>query len=306
MSNPFDIFNDGLDAPAAAGPAMPSVAKAQAGEGFVEACPKCRGTGRFISYSGRTLGDCFACKGAGKRTFASSSDDRAKSRNRAAAKRIEREQQIEIDGKAWLAAHPAEAKWLADTAKRNVERDGSFTFPQELLTKLWQYGSLTDGQLAAVQRLMAKDADRAAARAAAAPVVEAAGVDRLKAAFDTAAAYTAAKARGLTVKSPKITLGGVTIKPAKATSANPGALYAYDADGEYLGKIKDGRFLAIGACTEADKAAVVAFVSNPDPAQAAKVYGQETGVCCICNATLRSEWRLRGIGPICSEKFGWG
>jgi hypothetical protein len=77
-----------------------------------------------------------------------------------------------------------------------------------------------------------------------------------------------------------------------------------DADDSiYLGKIMGGRFMASRDCTPEQSAQVLAFVANP--AEAAKVYGQETGVCCICNATLRSEWRLRGIGPICAEKFGW-
>ena len=53
----------------------------------------------------------------------------------------------------------------------------------------------------------------------------------------------------------------------------------------------------------ARKAQVLKFVA--DPAEAAKVYGQETGICCVCNATLKSKWRLRGIGPVCAEKMGW-
>ncbi len=71
----------------------------------------------------------------------------------------------------------------------------------------------------------------------------------------------------------------------------------------YLGKIVGGKFHASRDCSLGQEKQVLAFVS--DPAAAAKVYGQETGVCCVCNATLRSEWRLRGIGPICAEKFGW-
>jgi len=280
---------------------------------FSEGCPKCRGTGTFISYSGRALGPCFACKGAGRNTFKTSPEDRAKAQARASAKRVEKGQQIEADAKAWIDANPAEAKWLADAGKRNADRGGTFTFPADVLNKLWQYGSLTDGQMAAVRKLMARDVERTAERAkareavvAAAPVVEAAGIDRLKAAFDAAAAYTAAKAKGLTVRSPKITVGGITISPAKATSANPGALYVKSRgpDGDfYLGKIAGGKFLASRECSPQDSERVLAFVANP--AEAAKVYGQETGICCICNATLRSEWRLRGIGPICATKFGW-
>lgn len=30
------------------------------------ACPKCEGSGKFIGYIGRIVGDCFACKGSGQ------------------------------------------------------------------------------------------------------------------------------------------------------------------------------------------------------------------------------------------------
>ncbi len=65
----------------------------------------------------------------------------------------------------------------------------------------------------------------------------------------------------------------------------------------------NGQFFAARDCEEARKTQVLKFVS--DPAEAAKVYGQETGICCVCNATLKSKWRLRGIGPVCAEKMGW-
>lgn len=94
----------------------------------------------------------------------------------------------------------------------------------------------------------------------------------------------------------------MTISPAKATSANAGALYV-KAGSTYLGKITGGKFFASRDCQPEEQAKVLSFVA--DPAAAAKAYGQETGVCCVCNATLRSEWRLRGIGPICAEKMGW-
>jgi hypothetical protein len=149
---------------------------------------------------------------------------------------------------------------------------------------------------------MADRATAAVERIANAPVVETTGVDLLKEAFDKAAAYAAAKATGLTIRNPKITVGGITISPAKAASKNPGALYV-KADGVYLGKISDGKFIASRDCTDEQQAQILAFVASP--AEAAKVYGQETGVCCVCNAALKSEWRLQGIGPICATKFGW-
>ena len=33
---------------------------------FVQVCGKCQGSGRFIGYTGRDMGECFACKGDGK------------------------------------------------------------------------------------------------------------------------------------------------------------------------------------------------------------------------------------------------
>ena len=42
---------------------------------FTETCPACRGSGNFVSYTGRVVGNCFKCKGAGKRTFATSPHD---------------------------------------------------------------------------------------------------------------------------------------------------------------------------------------------------------------------------------------
>lgn len=143
---------------------------------FSEPCPKCRGTGRFTGWSGRTLGQCFACKGAGKKSFKTSSTDRARSRENAQAREAAKAASA-LD--TFKAEHPDVWAWM----------DGStFEFAVSLRGSLERFGSL-------------------------------------------------------------------------------------------------------------------AFIA--DPKAAAEAYGQETGVCCICNATLTSEWRLRGIGPICAQKFGW-
>src|SRR5215472_12829339 len=86
-----DDLSDLLGA-AAIGPALPAINRAPADfvpaiERFAEGCPKCRGTGRFISYSGRDCGPCFACKGAGQQTFKTSPETRAKAREGAAARK---------------------------------------------------------------------------------------------------------------------------------------------------------------------------------------------------------------------------
>jgi len=173
----------------------------------LNACPKCDGTGQFITYSGRVGGDCFACNGTGE-------------------KRQARPQ------------------------------------PQ---------------------------------------VADAAGVDRLKDAFDHAKTWAEVRGRG--IKGLRLTIGNVVISPAGETSANPGALYVKSA-GVYLGKIKDGRFYCSRDCTPDDETRVLAFVK--DPKAAAESYGIETGTCCVCNATLTREESISGgIGPICRAKMGW-
>jgi hypothetical protein len=288
------MFNDHLDAlfagdvgPVRSEPVKPVEYKPATTQ-FEEGCPKCRGTGRFVAYSGRVLGNCFACKGAGKKVFKSSAADRAANREKAAMKKeLATAEQIA----AFQQREPEVFAWLnTETQKREP-----FAFAVSMVEAIGKYGDLTDRQLDTCKRLAAK----AAAPKVQAPSIDTAGIDRLKESFDKAIAYSAAKGLKL---SPRITIDGMTISPAKANSANPGALYV-KAGQIYLGKVAQGRFYASRECTDADSAKVQTFIANP--AEAAKVYGQTTGTCCICNATLRSEWKHRGIGPICAEKFGW-
>jgi len=299
LNDPLDeLFRSAADtATRPAKPVPPAHFVPAVERAFTEACSRCGGSG-FWAY-GRV---CFKCSGDGKQVFKTSADDREKARNRASQKRVEKGQQIEMDRDAFYAREPQVKAWL----EAECSRPEPFAFAVAMVETLNKFGDLTERQLETCRRLAAKaalrKAERAAAREAAkaaAPVADVAGINRLKAAFDQAIAYSAAK--GLT-KHPRITVGDLTISPAKANSANPGALYVKER-GEYLGKVADGRFVSSYACTAGQRAKVMEFLANP--AAAAKVYGQETGICCVCNAVLRSEWRLRGIGPICAEKFGW-
>lgn len=260
---------------------------------YTEVCSKCRGTGRFTGWSGRTFGECFTCKGKGRFEYKTSPEARAQKRQQAAP----RAERLEAD--AWAIfkeQNPAVGAWIE-------ARRASFDFAAKMYDAATRFGGLTAGQTEAVERCIARDAAKAAERAEraqAAPQADTAGVDRLKASFDRAVAYAAEK--GLTMRTPKITIGGVTISPAKASGKNPGALYV-KAGTTYLGKIQDGRLFAARECTTEQEKQVLSFIA--DPAEAAKVYGQTTGVCCVCNATLKSKWKLAGIGPICAEKMGW-
>jgi hypothetical protein len=307
MINPGSDLNDSLDdlLSAPVGEVRKATVNAPAdfrsASEFLEPCRKCGGSGLW---GGRQGYPCFACKGKGKLSFKTSPEARASARARTETKRVEKAQ----EDRTWRETHKAEVTWLYAAAERQLEishKGGNvWNFPIKVSESLSQFGTLTDGQLAAVKKCMERDAERKAewlkSREADAAAVDTAGIDRLKKAFDTAVAN--ANEKGLSLRSPRITIGGMTISPAKAESKNPGALYV-KAGQQYLGKVADGRFFGVRECTDEQKAKVLEFIA--DPQKAAEAYGQTTGVCCICNATLKSKWKLRGIGPICAEKFGW-
>src|SRR6187455_3511850 len=116
------MFNDSLEGlfggdtgPVRIKPVRPAPSYKPATERFAEGCTKCRGTGKFISYAGRIIGNCFSCKGKGKNVFKTSPDVRAKARNSAA----ERKERIQLQGiEAFKADHQAAYEWLVATAPR--------------------------------------------------------------------------------------------------------------------------------------------------------------------------------------------
>lgn len=158
------------------------------------------------------------------------------------------------------------------------------------------YGRLTDNQMAAIERCIAKDnarrAERAAERTQAAPAVE---ISKVETALRTA------QANGL--QWPKLRLGSFAFSLAGEASKNAGATYVKRGE-TYLGKVQDGRFFCSRDCDEPTKAAIVAAVNDPEAAAIA--YGKATGSCSCCGRTLTNQESIDlGIGPICREKFGW-
>lgn len=112
--------------------------------GFVEDCPKCRGTGNW-----RPGYKCFKCKGTGKLQFKTSPAARAASRKSAQArKQKSREENIA----AFKAAHPVEAAWL-------ISHSDGTTFADSLRQGVEKYGHLTEKQLAAVRKGIARERD---------------------------------------------------------------------------------------------------------------------------------------------------
>jgi len=250
---------------------------------YRENCVKCAGRGQFISWSGRSLGKCFACDGVGHKTFKTDAATRAGNRAKVAQRKINNEAKNE----AWVKeAHPAQHAWL-------VAKAPTFAFAQSLLDAARKYGELTDGQVAAIDKCIARDAERQAAaqaRAEAAPTVE---TKKLFAAFDKA------KASGL--KYPKLHLQDLTISPAGASSKNAGSLYVKSGE-TYLGKITNEKFFASRDCNDAAAQTVASAIA--DPLAAAVATGKLTGRCCCCGRELTDPVSVeRGIGPICEANW---
>ena len=264
-----------------------------AGYRYEEKCDKCRGTGRFVGYTGRVLGPCFTCEGKGIRKFKTSPEARA-ARNANERRAEQKAQSLRENAQLWRETNRADWNWMSDKAE-------SFDFARSMVDALASYGTLTAKQHETVTRLRVRDEERNAARkveaeqrAANAPAVDA---SRIAEAFATA--------QGNGVKRPRMVLNGFKISLAPMTGRNAGALYVVRVeDDQYLGKIMDGRFSRVRECDEATEARVVAVVN--DPKGEAIAYGQRTGNCCICNRELTNHASIdAGIGPICAAKFGW-
>lgn len=275
---PENDLEEAIAAPKAPIDSLPGLPPA-----FTETCPSCRGSGQFISYTGRVTGQCFKCKGKGTLAFKTSRQDRAaakSSKTRQAASRAQRN----LDD--FKTAEPIIWAWM----------DGNdFPFAVSMREAVAKYGHLTERQADACNRMIAKRDEAKAA--AVARVTNAVTIDMMK----IEAAFAKA---GTSLKAPKLRVAGLTLSFAKATSANAGAIYVKTGD-RYLGKIKDAKFIRSRDCADEQEARLVEVAT--DPLGAAIAYGRLTGNCACCGRGLTDpESVARGIGPVCAANYGWG
>lgn len=256
-----------------------------------EPCASCGGSG---VWRGRLK--CFRCKGAGMLKLGGNArSDAAKKAS------VTRQRNLEEKIDAFRAANPAIMAWFS----RNTERGNAFAL--SLWEKFQQYGDLTEGQRAAIERDIAKRDAKIEERKQALDI----DVGGLVSVFDYAAKNGA--------KRLSIRTEHVVFSLAKATGKNPGAVYAKDrVSGEYLGKIIGGKFSRTFACTPAHVDAI--NEAARDTKAAALHYAEITkklrvvdggksflaGECSICGAVLTDPVSIEaGIGPVCATKFGW-
>jgi Family of unknown function (DUF6011) len=286
MNSIIDLKDDleALNAPAS----NPHKAVARASIAlFKQDCPKCKGNGVVgIGYVNYRKVKCFACNGEGTLSFRTSPEQRARAKANTQARK-------QANSDAWREANPAEAEWLATAAARGFE------FAVSLAGALERYGHLTEGQLNAVRKCVARDADRQAQRAveqaqrsASAPVVS---VEAIEVAFNNA------KQAG--IKYPRLRLDAFVFTPAGESSKNAGAVYVKEGE-TYLGKVLGGKFFGSRECAPEAQERIVAVAT--DPKQAAVAYGRKFGACSVCGRQLTDGESIeRGIGPICAGKYGW-
>lgn len=266
---------------------------------FIEGCPGCRGTGFW-----RPGYPCFKCKGKGNRTFKTSPEVRAANRQDAANKRQEKARELLAEVQAWQEANQDAWAWMRDNA-------ATFGFAASMVEALHKFGSLTDGQMAAVVKCVNREreckerqAAERAQREADAPVVN---VSKLEQAFNTARSNAARPGmQGIFLKPIKLTSGEVTVKVTQGSEGSQweGMLFIKNEEGKKLGQVKNGKFVRNYQCEDVEAVAVVDCLNDPE--KAAVAYGKAYSRCGICGrGLLNDESIARGIGPICAENFGW-
>lgn len=171
-------------------------------------------------------------------------------------------------------------------------------FASSLVQQYDRKRSLSDRQLDAAERMLAKiAATRAekAARAAAAPSVD---LTRVHAMF--------AKAMASGHKRPVYRAAGLSLSLAPLSGRNAGSIYVKDDEtGDYLGKVtEDLRFNPLRTAPEWAAEALSRIAR--DPSTAAVEYGRETGRCSCCGRELTNPDSIAlGIGPICKDRWGF-
>jgi len=275
------------------------------GEQFIEDCPKCGGTGRFYSYTGRYVGPCHACKGKGRVAYKNPANVRAKHKQQ----REDRKEAVRVTMIKTFRDNPDTVEvymWLKESAP-------TFEFARSLWEGLNKYGSLTEKQLAAARRSIEAKAKAIANREAAKSAVD---LSSIRAKFEEAVANGH--------KKPTYRAEGLIINRAPDHGKNPGALYVKNLCDEYGGKIQgdifspsreaDRRDFATQCYNDPDTgeevtvsrtAAEALVVIAEDPEAAVIRWGHRSGNCGICGRELTVKESVeRGIGPICAAKWG--
>jgi hypothetical protein len=257
-------------------------------------CEHCGGTGKWRggrNSKGETK--CFACKGSGH--FKQSAAKRRKARQQRQESKAKKLNDAKL---AFEEENPGLWETLAGMAGWNE-------FAQSLVGQLATRGTLSDKQIEAAKRMIAKTAEAKAARAK----------ERREKAVEIDLSpiremFESAFSAGL--KRPKYRAEGLIISRAPDNGKNAGFLYVstlaiqigedWSSD-DYQGKIgPDNVFLPAWGAHDETTAALKVIAENPS--EAAVRWGRKTGNCSCCGRELTDPESIEaGIGPICATKW---
>jgi hypothetical protein len=163
-------------------------------------------------------------------------------------------------------------------------------FAASLVSQFDKKGSLSDRQVEAAQRMIAKIGETAQRK------------ERLTRQIDVSRIETLlADATQSKLKKPVFHAADLSFSLAGRYSRNPGAVYVKGGE-TYLGKIMRGTFTPSAEATEQTVRNVEAVAM--DPLGEAIKYGRLTGRCACCNRKLTDAKSVAlGIGPVCKEKW---
>jgi len=280
-----DDISDLLDAPMRPAKELPVKFVPILERVFTENCPACAGTGRW-----RGVRPCFKCNSTGKLTFKTSPETRAKVRANGVARKVSKLEEFSKE-------FPEIIAWLDASTK--------FPFAVSLKENLQKFGSLTDGQIAAARKCIAKLEAAKAKFAVARENAPKVSTNKLEQAFAKANKAAARPGMiGVWVRPISMKSGDVAMTFSNGTNQWAGKIFVKKVDGTKLGHIENGKFVRKFACDDAAEVAVVDCCNDPE--KAAVAFGKAFGACAICHRTLTNPESIeRGIGPICAEKFGW-
>lgn len=248
-------------------------------------CGQCGGSGNWSrGVNSHGVSKCYSCNGKGH--FFSSSEDRAKSRKQSATRTANKLADAQA---AFIASEPDLIEPLREMISWN-------SFAMSLLQQYTQRGSLSEKQVAAARRMIAKVAqtkvDREQSREDATVQVDLSAIRTL---------FDGAFAKGL--KRPTYRAEDLVISRAPDSGINAGALYVKTIHDEYQGKLVGSTFHPARDVRTITATRLQTIAA--DPREAAVRYGRATGSCSCCGRELTKQVSIdAGIGPICASKWG--
>lgn len=254
---------------------------------FKVPCQKCKGSGRFVGYTGRVLGPCHTCKGKGSFERKNSAQTLAANREKAVDRKV---RQQDNRWELFAGKHPEQAAWIL------AEKD-KFEFAGKMHEAVLKYGDLTIGQMAAVDRGVERARQRAAQRAQKAAqqqeAVKGINVANIVDAFQ--------RAHEAGLKRFTLRFNGVHFQVDKHTWDKIWVSASGYGSARY-GLIENGVYRP-GRDFNAEIGAKIELISA-DPMAAAKAYVQITSECSVCGKHLQNKDSVdAGMGPICAGRI---